>query len=121
MIYYCDGSGWNGEMAAFCVCDELGQSYIQKLTDREYTNNEAEYESLIWALENKCQDGDTIIMDSLLVVNQCLEKWKVKSSNLLPYSIKARGILNNKNVTLEWKARDKNLAGILLENRNNIK
>lgn len=57
------------------------------------TNNVAEYEALIKALElaSKFTDGEiTCIMDSELVVKQLLGEYKVKNKNLLPLFLKVQ-------------------------------
>lgn len=68
------------------------------------TNNQAEYQSLIKALEylselaSRCDTRNmraSIHMDSALVINQVNRKWKVKSSDLLRLTIQARDKLYN--------------------------
>jgi ribonuclease HI len=62
------------------------------------TNNIAEYEALIKALElaSKFTDDElTCVLDSELVVNQLLGKYKVKNQNLLPLFLKAQKLQEN--------------------------
>jgi ribonuclease HI len=62
------------------------------------TNNEAEYSGLIAGLEEARKAGAeeiTVTMDSELVVNQLLGKYRVKAANLLPLYIRARELLNS--------------------------
>lgn len=57
------------------------------------TNNVAEYEGLILALElasNVTKDEITCFLDSELVVNQLLGKYKVKNHNILPLFLKVQ-------------------------------
>ncbi len=57
------------------------------------TNNIAEYEALIKALElasKYTNDELTCVLDSELVVNQLLGKYKVRNQNLLPLFLKVQ-------------------------------
>jgi ribonuclease HI len=61
------------------------------------TNNEAEYRGLIAGLEEARRLGAeevTVTMDSELIVNQMLGKYRVKAVNLLPSYQKARDLLS---------------------------
>ena len=64
---------------------------------RRVTNNIAEYEALIKALELASKFGKevTCFLDSELVVNQLLGKYKVKNSNLLPLFLKVQKLQDN--------------------------
>lgn len=62
------------------------------------TNNIAEYEALIKALElasKFTKDELTCILDSELVVNQLLGKYKVRNQNLLPLFLKVQKLQEN--------------------------
>jgi ribonuclease HI len=62
------------------------------------TNNIAEYEALIKALElaRKFTDEEiTCVLDSELVVNQLLGKYRVKNSHLLPLFLKVQKLQEN--------------------------
>jgi ribonuclease HI len=62
----------------------------------EATNNEAEYRGLIAGLEEAKRMGAeevTVTMDSELVVNQMLGKYRVKAANLLPNFARARELM----------------------------
>jgi len=62
------------------------------------TNNIAEYEALIKALElaSKFTDDElTCILDSELVVNQLLGKYKVRNQHLLPLFLKVQKLQDN--------------------------
>lgn len=62
------------------------------------TNNIAEYEALIKALElaSKYTNEELIcILDSELVVNQLLGKYKVRNQNLLPLFLKVQKLQEN--------------------------
>jgi ribonuclease HI len=62
------------------------------------TNNVAEYEALIKALElaSKFTNEEiTCVLDSELVVNQLLGEYKVKNQNLLPLFLKVQKLQEN--------------------------
>jgi len=62
------------------------------------TNNIAEYEALIKALELASKftnDELTCVLDSELVVNQLLGKYKVKHPNLIPLFLKVQKLQDN--------------------------
>lgn len=110
---YIDGSGFNGQESKFCVVFEDGKSIIKKF-NIDKTNNEMEYEALIYALQ-ECKKNSIVYSDSQLVINQVQGNWKVKQQHLLPLMLKAHTLLVEKDIKLEYIPRDKNLAGNLLE------
>jgi ribonuclease HI len=61
------------------------------------TNNVAEYEALIKALElaSKFSDEITCVLDSELVVKQLLGEYKVKNANLIPLFLKVQKLQEN--------------------------
>ncbi len=62
------------------------------------TNNEAEYRGLIAGLEEARKAGAeevTVTMDSELVVNHLLGKYRVKAANLLPLYARAKELLSS--------------------------
>lgn len=62
------------------------------------TNNEAEYQALILGLEEAVRRGYQrldVFLDSELVVNQINGSYRVKSRNLLPYSVAVRNLLSS--------------------------
>ena len=62
------------------------------------TNNEAEYRGLIAGLEEAQRVGAeevTVTMDSELVVNQMLGKYRVKAANLFALHERARELMNS--------------------------
>lgn len=110
MRYYTDGSSTIGVKSAHCVTDESGQILIYNETPQYLTNNEEEYRAVIAALKI-CQDGDEILTDSLLVVNQISGKYKITKPHLKKLCDEARQLLSDKNVKLLWVEREQNLAG----------
>jgi ribonuclease HI len=112
MKWYCDGSGWNGKRSGYAV---IGKGiYIQNF-DVEKTNNEMEYEAVLYALRN-CNPGDQIVTDSQLVVNQVLGKWRIKEDRLKPLCAECQRLMDDKSVdgkncVLGWIPREENKAG----------
>jgi ribonuclease HI len=74
------------------------------------TNNVAEWNSLILVLKKAKEDSlypILIKMDSLLVVSQVQDKWKVKTPHLLPYYQQAKALMN-KQITIQHVLRGYN-------------
>lgn len=117
MKYYCDGSSTIGVSSAFIVTDDKGSVVILEQTlpkddgtPTYYTNNEEEYRAVIAALKI-CKEGDEVLTDSLLVVNQINGTYKVKQTHLLPLRDEAKKLADEKQVLIRWTPREKNLAG----------
>jgi len=112
---YVDGSGWNGKEAKYCVFIEgkIPKIFIYK-TKR--TNNEMEYYALIYALEI-AEEGDTILSDSALVVNQVKGFWKCNFEHLRKLRETAKLLLKGKNINIVWIRREVNKAGKILEGK----
>jgi ribonuclease HI len=77
------------------------------------TNNVAEYNALIRALERIKQlnlDNEKIIIksDSKLVVNQMKKSWKTKAPLVLPLFKKAETLVKGMDLVFEWIPREKN-------------
>ena len=74
------------------------------------TNNEAEYEALILAMELASSITDeevTCILDSELVVRQLLGEYRVKNQRLLPLFLKVQKLQENfKKITYVHVSRD---------------
>lgn len=113
MIWWADGSGWNGCKAAWLICNDAGKVESKKYTDAK-TNNEMEYEGVIAALE-QCKEFDEIRTDSQLVVSQVKGVWKCKDVKLFPLMLKAQALLKAKQATITWIPRKESLAGNLIE------
>ncbi|MGN6483152.1 MAG: ribonuclease HI family protein [Thermomicrobiales bacterium] len=78
------------------------------------TNNQAEYLTLIRALEwlDRFLEGQRggarvrINGDSQLVINQVTGKWKIKAEQLRPYAERIRSLMAGyQSATIEWHAR----------------
>lgn len=84
------------------------------------TNNEAEYHGLIQALRWLAVEkisGARILMDSLLVVNQVLGRWKVKEPRLRPFVDEARELVEKTASRLEAVPREENMTADAEVNR----
>ncbi len=69
-----------------------------KFIGEEVTNNVAEYEGLILALElasSVTKDEITCFLDSELVVKQLLGEYKVRNHNILPLFLKVQKLQEN--------------------------
>jgi ribonuclease HI len=75
---------------------EILNQYSAKI-GKFVTNNIAEYEALIKALELACKFDDevTCILDSELVVKQLLGEYKVKNPHLIPLFLKVQKLQEN--------------------------
>jgi ribonuclease HI len=112
MIFYTDGSSTIGIKSAHCVTNDKGTVLaIEEITgDDVRTNNEEEYYGVITALE-LCSEGDAVLTDSLLVVNQVKGFYKVKKQHLKPLCDKVKELLILKSASLKWISREENIAG----------
>ena len=110
--WYCDGGGYNGVQSLICFGKE--NNFIIEQTDRNLTNNDAEYIACLRAMCS-CEDYDLIFSDSALVVNQVNGLWVCKADNLIKYCSWCMDFLKEKKLTLIWVSRDKNLAGVQLD------
>jgi len=112
MIWYADGSGWNGRRSRYAVVSST-EKYIFE-TKEEFTNNEMEYLGAIRAAELAIENS-VIATDSALVVNQVSGKFKVRKEHLKKYHKKLKKLCEEKQLELIWVPRKENEAGKLLE------
>ncbi len=78
--------------AAFVLEGESGRLACGGRYLGEATNNVAEYEALIWGLENALAAGIddlVVLMDSELIVKQLLGQYRVKNAGLKPLFVRA--------------------------------
>nr|XP_011470513.1 PREDICTED: uncharacterized protein LOC105353233 [Fragaria vesca subsp. vesca] len=113
---YFDGSRTDtAARAGIAIANPTGDrfSYSFQL-DFKCTNNQAEYEALIIGLEILLDLGVRVVQifgDSLLVVNQLVEKFKCLSSSIEPYLRKAFEVLDRfDDVYIEHIPREFNFA-----------
>jgi ribonuclease HI len=79
---------------------------------------------LLWALDLSWQAGFTDIHvcgDSSLVVRGASGQEEIRAPNLLPYLAEYTALQKKfANILLEWVPRERNLAGIYLDNRTSL-
>ena len=107
-IYFDGGSRGNPGhgYGSFAILNNGEQVMLEQIDyahlGNQVTNNQAEYMTLIHALEKLVQirndqlaDTSVIVRgDSLLVINQILGKWKVKNEGLRPLHRRATELVN---------------------------
>jgi ribonuclease HI len=85
------------------------------------TNNEAEYMSLVWLLEECVTQGIANITcygDSQLIIKQLNGEWSVGKDNLKELAKKAKALIKQlDSVKLIWIPRDKNARADMLSKR----
>lgn len=121
MRYYTDGSSTIGKSSAHVVTNEKGEVLVLEQTlpnddgtPNWNTNNIEEYLGVIAAL-NICKDGDEVLTDSQLVVNQINGLYRVKKQHLLTLRDEAIKLSTEKNVAVKWISREENKAGKYFE------
>jgi ribonuclease HI len=119
MIFYCDGGAKKkknnaGGASIFCVVSEDEKYKIITKFDYYQTNNVMEYLAVIHAL-NHCNNGDLLITDSKLVVEQVMGRWNCSAENLIPLRNEAQKLRKQKKANLVWNSREINKAGKILE------
>lgn len=107
------GAGFVVEVDGEVVCG--GGRYLG-----ECTNNVAEYEALIWGLENVTalgHDRVTVFADSELLVKQLNGEYRVKNPGLKPLFVRAQELLRNfGSVEVRHVRRELNKAADALAN-----
>ena len=85
------------------------------------TNNVAEYQALIFALEAAFEidaNAEVLVrMDSKLVVEQMSGRWKIKHPDMLSLGAKVQQLIANKNVQFLWIPREQNVLADALANK----
>lgn len=112
---FVDGSG-SGHSAAHFSDTEVYLTYQQGAT-----NNEAEYNGVILALEHLPVGAKaTIRSDSQLIVNQLNGKYRINYPHLSRKRQAILAIIENKklDVSIEWIPREKNKADADIRNRH---
>lgn len=114
MIIYADGAG-DGRIAAVVCGSETKTEHQKKVVVN--THNEAEWEALLFAIDNiKGYWPIIIYMDSQLVVRQFNGEYKCRDERMANYRKIARQKINKQGMDVEvkWIRRDDNVAGWLL-------
>jgi ribonuclease HI len=96
----CRGNPGPGAIGVIIRTNKTILTKYSAFIGRQVTNNIAEYEALIKALEMASQFGKeiTCCLDSELIVNQLLGKYKVRNQNLLPLFLKVQRLQENFNL-----------------------
>ena len=116
--FYADGGG-RDKFGTCRWCVVMGDDYYLEEWRGNLTSPQVEYIAFIEAAK-RANDGDTIRMDSMLVVSQVDKhpitgkQWAVKSANIVHMCHAARKLVTAKNLILEWVPREMNLAGHIL-------
>lgn len=106
---YTDGGSRGNPGKAACAFIAVKDNKIIKQQSKYLgiaTNNEAEYNAVILALENILEKDITIISDSQLVVNQIQGNWKINKEHLELLNQKVQGLISNRNVKLKNDSRE---------------
>lgn len=124
---FCDGGarGNPGPAAsAFVVFDSKDIIFKDAKYLGKATNNEAEYNSLLMALEwlvgnSGGEDKVSITLDSQLVYKQVIGEYKIKSDKLKPLIIKVKKLEKEVGslVSYHWSPRSANTTADLLVNK----
>ena len=101
----CHGNGMKRQKHAYGSCSDTKRLWRWNFPEGQ-TNNEAEFMVLIKVLEEVAEDGDTILMDSQLVIQTANGNWNIYAENLKPLCAKVWQLLAVKQVTLEWVPRE---------------
>lgn len=125
IIIYCDGASRGNPGPAGAGAVLLGEdgSVIYELSKYlgETTNNQAEYQALILALEEaKNQDAKEvdIFTDSELVVRQLKGSYRVKNGNIKPlFKLVLHKLQSFNKYSVEYLPREKNAHADNLANR----
>ena len=117
------GNPGPGAVAAIVRKEGEILSKSSKFIGENTTNNVAEYEGLILALElasNITKDEITCFLDSELVVKQLLGEYKVRNENILPLFLKVQKIQERfKKIKYAHVPRTDNFQKIVDELLNN--
>lgn len=109
--------GGHGACGVIVECDgervhEAARFLGSSDDDETMTNNVAEYTAVITALEyiaTEYPDADaTLFGDSQLIIRQLTGQYAVRSARLRPLWQRARSLLDDLDVTLEWIPREEN-------------
>lgn len=113
------GNPGPGAVAAIVRRDGEILTKSSKFIGESVTNNIAEYEGLIHALElalSVTKGEITCFLDSELVVKQLLGEYKVRNHNILPLFLKVQKLQENfKNIIYRHTSREDNFQVIVDE------
>lgn len=116
--WYCDGStyknGQKGQDSSYCVVCPSGMVIREHIGD--YSINVAELSAILHAV-TLADPNDLICTDSNICVNW-VKNWKpTKNNRHVRRDVSLiKSIVEKKKLNLLWVPRDKNMAGIEIEN-----
>ncbi len=115
-VYYVDGytMGFNpsNRGGGYTISDERGNLVETKNFERSYfTNNDGEILGLVRALDI-CNEGDEIITDSRVAEIWVKSRKSKARPDLLPIIIEGNRLMVEKQVSIRWTSRERNLAGL---------
>ena len=96
---------------------KLGESNRYYGEGDDLTNNEAEYNGLILALEKAPENCELEIeTDSKLLVGQMTQNWRINYPHLYELNQKANDLIRRKciKLNLKWIPREKNISDLVL-------
>lgn len=111
MKIFCDASGWNGIRSMVGV--RKGQKNITVSFEESFTVNKLEYFAVILGCMI-ADNGDEVVSDSQLVVQQIKGEYKVKNVGLFPLAQAAKELIKGKVLKLDWIPRMINRADKLI-------
>jgi len=121
-VCYCDGGNTLGKkFSGYCSYRIEFSEHIPTVLNSRIplfhvaTNNEAEYEAMYLLLVHlyyftpEFVDSFVVYSDSQLVVKTITDEWVIRKDTLLPYYIKAKGVLSKlretHNIEIKWVPR----------------
>lgn len=116
--WYADGF-WNQDGCGFVVCDANKEVMSEMVNLPEFwSKNQCEYEAVLNAL-TIIPDKALLCSDSQLVVKQINGDYTCNCEHLIPLRNKCRELIKQSRVKILWVRREQNLAGHIIEERQN--
>jgi ribonuclease HI len=109
MKVYTDGGSRGNPGKASCAFIVVSKQKIIKQKSKFLkikTNNEAEYNAIIFALENIKQKQFEIISDSELVIKQITGEYKINKSHLALLNQKVQGLISTRKIKFSTVKRE---------------
>jgi ribonuclease HI len=114
-IYYTDGSK-TPDNVRIGYQKSNGTPVVKKI-GKTFTSNDAEYKAIIYLLKSLNDCKVIIKADSLLVIRQINQEWKIREGRFIKYIDNIYDILRKNKIQarFEWIPREKNKIGSHLE------
>tara|TARA_Y100000310_G_C20650152_1_gene798941 strand:+ start:257 stop:640 length:384 start_codon:yes stop_codon:yes gene_type:complete len=109
MKVYTDGGSRGNPGKAACAFVVISKGKIIKQKSKFLkikTNNEAEYNAIIFALENIKQKQFEIISDSELIIKQITGEYRINKSHLALLNQKVRGLISARKIKFSTVKRE---------------